>query len=211
MEIPSRLHILEKLPFKDVTNLTPTPARSKKSSRAKRSNSISATTTTTITTTIAANKNDNAATPQRRSTRLSSLRSETKENLEREDEPQSGITTRSRRKATPNGGGEGSATTQKRRGRREPREESVNIGRSHRRSISTMPSSPLAGKSSPQQALLTPNPIRVTRLASISARTESSETSRQKLLISVIDETEFAKSQGKLVLNHADFENMQAL
>ena len=183
MELLSPLRRLEKSPFKDVTNSTPTPLMgvgsprkfTKSSSRTKRCNSISITNNTTTP-------------PQRRSTRLSSLRSEPREN-HLEEPPQSGITTRSRRKVTPGGGG--SVTIRKRSGRRETQEESVTSRRRKRRSISALPSSPLAGKNTPHQMLSTPNNRpRMTRSSSMSAKTETSEIIPHKITISIINESE---------------------
>ena len=191
MELLSPSRRLEKLPFKDVTNSTPTPLTgdgsprklTKPLSRTKRSNPISTTNNTTTP-------------PQRRSTRLSSLRSESQENIP-EEPPQSRITTRSGRKVTPGGGG--SVAVRKRSGRKEPQVEGVTSGWKKRRSVSALPSSPLAGKNTPHQMLSTPNNrARMTRSSSMSAKTETSEIAPHKISISIINESEMEASRGKI-------------
>ena len=167
----------DKSPFRDVTNVKPTAAmatgspRKSTKSRTKRSNSIT-------------------HTPQRRSTRLNSAKMEPIETEikveEPPEEPQTVRTTRSRRKVTPAGGSIGN---KKRGARKENQEGSIQIGRRTRRSISTVPSSPLASRSSPQPQLSTPERPRLTRSSSMSSRAETDTTETQKMRISVINES----------------------
>ena len=155
---PSRLR--DKSPFKDVTNSTPTPglgagsARKITKSRHKRTNSTT-------------------NTPQRRSTRLSSLKSEPQGKENKEEESQITSTTKLRRKVTPRSG---SVTLRKRSARKEEQELSGSCVRRTRTSVSTLPSSPLAGKTSPLQFLATPERLRTTRSNSISLKPGSSPT-----------------------------------
>lgn len=177
MDLLSPSRLLDKSPLKDVTNSTPTPGIggsprkiTKLPTRSKRSNS---TTTTT------------AQSPQRRSTRLNSSRIvDLNDKPEKEQDPQS-VTTR-RSKVTPKAGD--GVAIRKRGGRRETSEGSVTIGRRTRRSISTIPSSPLAGKEN-QENPSTPKRPRITRSMSMSAKTETSNSSH-KHRIPVITETD---------------------
>lgn len=180
MDLLSPSRLLDKSPLKDVTNSTPTPGIggsprkiTKLPTRSKRSNS---TTTTT------------AQSPQRRSTRLNSSRIvDLNDKPEKEQDPQSVTTTRSRHsKVTPKAGD--SVAVRKRGGRREASEGSVTTGRRTRRSVSTIPSSPLAGKEN-QENPSTPKRPRITRSMSMSAKTETSGSSH-KHRIPVINETD---------------------
>ena len=188
MDLLSPSRLLDKSPLKDVTNSTPTPGIrgsprkiTKLTTRSKRSNSTTIAATATVQS------------PQRRSTRLNSSKiADLNDKVEKEEEPQSvtsTTTTRSRRnKVTPKAGD--GVTIRKRGGRREPSEGSVATGRRTRRSISTIPSSPLAGKENMQGDLSTPKRPRMTRSMSVSAKTETSTTSSHRQRIPVINETD---------------------
>jgi len=186
MELLSPSRHLEKSPFKDVTNSTPTPgivnsSRKQSKPKLKRFNSTS------------------VHTPQqRRSTRLSSLKADVdeKENVEWEEEQRTVKISKTRRKVTPSGGG--SVTTRK-RSRKDGQDSEILVsGRRTRSSISTLPSSPLAGKTTPRQSLSTPIRPRLTRSnpGSMSAKSNKSTQSRSEL-IPVIAESHLETCDGR--------------
>ena len=165
-------------PFKDVTNSIPTPLIGagpyRKITKSKRKRST--------------------LSPQRRSTRLNSLRSDTEEAEEKVEEIPSVRTTRSGRKLTPGLGG--SATSRKRNIRKHGQECS-NAAQRKRRSVSGQPSSPLDAKSNLHGSLLSPTTPPLTRLTRSSTRPESPihEISHEE--ISIIVKNKIVKSECK--------------
>ena len=141
---PSRS--LDKSPFKDITNSTPTPLvtagsgrkNTKSASKGKRSN-------------------PGSASVQRRSTRLNALKEEhhDQNEIENEVEVHSERKTRSGRKITP--AIEGSVVTRRQKAKKGTEEGGVSSARSRRRSVSTLPSSPLAGKNAQQTPMKFPH------------------------------------------------------
>lgn len=181
MELLTPASALEKSPLKDVTNSTPTPGaaiiqganspRKPTKSRSKRSSSVT-----------------NSS--QRRSTRLSSSRSDPHpKEAEKEEELSPVRTTRSGRKVTPR------VTGRKRTTKRDIQEDSVAKRRRTRRSISTLPSSPLAEKQGDDRMATTPTRPRMTRSSSMSG-TEGSSIKTVHSSITVIIESSTEADEG---------------
>ncbi len=181
MEYLTPSHLRDKSPFKDVTNSTPTPGfgagsprKITKSSRHKRINSVT-------------------TSPQRRSTRLSSLKAEPQGKENKDDDSQT-TTKKQKRKVTPR---TGSSITRKKSESRERQEMSESRGRRTRTSASTLPSSPLAGKTTPSKLLATPNRLRITRSNSSSSQIDGTIQSLRREGIPIISETPLEEDEGR--------------
>ena len=205
MDMLSPLQVRDKMPLKDVTNSTPTPAaalaaaaaaspsprKTTNNKRNKRTNSISIATTPL------------PPPPQRRSTRLSSLKTEPRDAEDGgETEPPSGRVMRSRRNAASSDAanvGGSVTTTRKRSGRKEPAGEGsvATLTRRRRTSTSAVASSPLDQKSRPQQIMpSTPSRPRLSPASSTAARTEASGMKSNKRGFQAFNETELENQPG---------------
>ena len=180
--------IYGKSPLKDVTNSTPMSGigigspRKPLKSRTKKSNS-------------------STTTPQRRSTRLNSLRSEPLqgEEVTKLEDLQSIRTTRSGRKVTP--GGCESVTNRKHKNKKELRDGSVTSISKKRRSVSTLPSSPLAGKGSPQLTLATPNKPKLRSSKSVHTNAmDQSISELENKIVFTANEENLEISQGEALI-----------